>query len=72
MTYRRLFLDLEEVTRLERVHRQVHPAVRHPANPVLACEHPWEDRVSLRTTATRKARSSTACRLDGLARIIHP
>lgn len=54
MEYRRLFLDLREVTRLERVHRQLHQPVRHPANPVLRAEHPWEDRVSLYGTVRRE------------------
>jgi hypothetical protein len=53
MACRRLFLDLQEVTRLERVHRRVHQPVRHPANPVLRAEHPWEDRVSLYGTVRR-------------------
>ncbi|MEW6752266.1 MAG: hypothetical protein AB1505_14985 [Candidatus Latescibacterota bacterium] len=47
MGHRHLFLDMREVTRVERLHRHLHPARRHPANPILRCEHPWEDRVSL-------------------------
>ena len=47
MKHRHLFLDLREVTRLERLHRRVHQAERHPENPILRCEHSWEDRVSL-------------------------
>lgn len=47
MSHRHLFLDLHEVARLERCVRRLHQAERHPANPVLRCEHPWEDRVSL-------------------------
>ena len=47
MTERHLFLDLREVTRIEGLHRRLHQAQRHAANPVLRCEHPWEDRASL-------------------------
>ena len=54
MPHRHLFLDLHEVTRLEGLHRQLHAPHRHSDNPVLTCEHPWEDRVSLYGTVLRE------------------
>lgn len=47
MNHRRLFLDLCEVTRVERLHRRVHQARRHPENPILKGENPWEKLASL-------------------------
>ena len=48
---RRLFLDLRDLTRLENLHRRLHQPRRHPANPVLRGEHPWERMASLYGTA---------------------
>lgn len=53
MSSRRLFLDLRDVTRLERVYRRLHQPRRHPENPILGCDYPWEDRVSLYGTVLR-------------------
>jgi len=47
MGNRRLFLDLHDVTRMERLYRRVHQPLRHPENPVLRAEHPWEAVASL-------------------------
>ena len=47
MANRYLFLDLEDVTRIDRLTRKLHQAERHPANPVLRGESPWERSVSL-------------------------
>lgn len=44
---RRLFLDLHDITRLENLHRRLHQPQRHPQNPVLQGEHPWEKLASL-------------------------
>src|SRR5688572_20638846 len=37
-----LFLDDHIIARKEGVHRSAHQAVRHPTNPVMVREHPWE------------------------------
>lgn len=47
MTHRHLFLDLHDVTRIENMYRRVHQPKRHPANPVLKGENPWEQMASL-------------------------
>jgi len=47
MNHRRLFLDLRDVTRMERLYRRVHQPRRHPENPILRGEHPWESVASL-------------------------
>jgi len=47
MSHRHLFLDLQDVTRIENLHRRVHQPKRHPANPVLKGENPWEQMASL-------------------------
>ena len=47
MQYRQLFLDLHNITRMERLTRRLHQPVRHPENPVLCGEHPWERFASL-------------------------
>lgn len=47
MDYRCLFLDLRDVTRMERLHRRVHQPRRHPENPILKGENPWEKMASL-------------------------
>lgn len=47
MSHRSLFLRLDGVTRIERLHRRVHQPQRHPENPVLRGEHPWETMASL-------------------------
>ena len=47
MQHRQLFLDLHHVTRMERLTRRLHQPERHPANPVLRGEHPWERFASL-------------------------
>ena len=53
MGYRHLFLDLHDVTRMEHLHRRMHAPHRHPNNPVLQGEHPWERFASLYGTALR-------------------
>jgi len=47
MQHRRLFLDLHDITRMERLTRRLHQPERHPENPVLRGEHPWERLASL-------------------------
>jgi len=47
MPHRHLFLDLYDATRIENMYRRMHQPKRHPANPVLRGEHPWEQRASL-------------------------
>ena len=47
MQHRQLFLDLHQITRLERLTRKLHQPKRHPGNPVLRGEHPWERFASL-------------------------
>jgi hypothetical protein len=47
MPHRHLFLDLREATRVERLHRRVHQPRRHPHNPILKGEHPYEQLASL-------------------------
>lgn len=37
-----LFLDDWHIARMDGLTRQAHQAVRHPANPVVIREHPWE------------------------------
>src|SRR5579885_474880 len=37
-----LFVDFDHIESLENVVRTFHPAEKHPANPVLRKEHPWE------------------------------
>ena len=39
---RSLFLDDLHIATMDGLTRRAHPAQRHPANPVLAREHPWE------------------------------
>ncbi len=41
-TRRQLFIDDFVIEGMERVRRSVHPATKHPANPVLRGEKPWE------------------------------
>ena len=53
MPNRQLFLDMREVTRIERLHRRVHQPVRHPGNPILRGENPWEKMASLYGTVLR-------------------
>ncbi len=47
MEHRYLFLDLHHVTRIERLYRRMHQPERHPDNPVLRGENPWESVASL-------------------------
>lgn len=47
MEPRHLFLDLHDLTRIERLHRRVHQPQRHPQNPILRGENPWEAVASL-------------------------
>ena len=53
MPDRKLFLDMREVTRIERLHRRVHQPVRHPENPILRGVNPWEKMASLYGTVLR-------------------
>ncbi len=39
---RQLFLDDALIARLENVTRHVHQAVKHPNNPLIGPDHPWE------------------------------
>ena len=47
MRHRYLFLDLEHVTRTDRLYRRMHQPQRHPGNPILKGENPWEAMASL-------------------------
>ena len=47
MEHRYLFLDLHHITRIERLYRRMHQPQRHPDNPVLRGENPWESVASL-------------------------
>lgn len=44
---RHLFIDDGELTRVERLYRRVHQPSRHPENPVLDGDTPWETHVSV-------------------------
>ncbi len=47
MEHRYLFLDLHHITRIEGLYRQMHQPKRHPENPILRGENPWESVASL-------------------------
>jgi len=47
MPHRQLFLRLDGVTRIDRLHRRLHQPERHPGNPILRGENPWEKVASL-------------------------
>ena len=47
MEFRYLFLDLHHITRIEGLYRRMHQPQRHPENPILRGENPWERVASL-------------------------
>ena len=47
MEHRYLFLDLHDITRIEGLYRKMHQPQRHPENPILRGENPWESVASL-------------------------
>ncbi|MBI1928880.1 hypothetical protein HYR99_32125 [Candidatus Poribacteria bacterium] len=47
MQHRYLFLDLHHITRIEGLYRRMHQPRRHPENPILRGENPWETVASL-------------------------
>jgi hypothetical protein len=47
MEHRYLFLDLHHITRIEGLYRRMHQPQRHPDNPILQGENPWESIASL-------------------------
>ena len=47
MEHRYLFLDLHDITRIEGLYRKMHQPQRHPENPILQGENPWESVASL-------------------------
>ena len=47
MKHRYLFLDLYHITRIDRLYRKIHQPERHPENPILEGENPWETFASL-------------------------
>lgn len=47
MGHRRLFLRLDDITRIDRLHRRLHQPERHPGNPILSGDNPWEKVASL-------------------------
>ena len=51
MEHRYLFLDLHHITRIEGLYRRMHQPKRHPDNPILRGENPWESVASLYGTA---------------------
>jgi len=42
MKNRCLFLNLDHITRMNRLYRRGHQPQRHPENPILKGESPWE------------------------------
>ena len=42
MQHRCLFLNLDHITRMDRLYRRIHQPQRHPKNPILKGENPWE------------------------------
>ena len=76
MEHRQLFLDLQHVTRIERLYRRMHQPQRHPKNPVLRGEHPWESVASLYGTVLYDPQNSlfkmwylTGPYVDGMVKI---
>lgn len=74
--FRHLFLDLHDITRMERLHRRVHQPARHAANPVLTGENPWERFASLYGTVLYDEREKlfrmwylTGPQADGMVRV---
>lgn len=59
MSYRYLFLDLHHITRIERLDRRMHQPQRHPENPILRGENPWESMASLYGTVLHDPREAT-------------
>ena len=47
MGHRYLFLDLHHITRIEGLYRRMRQPQRHPENPILRGENPWESVASL-------------------------
>ncbi len=47
MEFRYLFLDLQHITRIGGLYRRMHQPQRHPENPILRGENPWERVASL-------------------------
>lgn len=47
MTHRQLFLDSDNVGTIDGLRRTMHHPQRHPANPVVRPDQPWEDAVSV-------------------------
>jgi hypothetical protein len=47
MEHRYLFLDMHNITRIEGLYRRMHQPQRHPENPILRGENPWESIASL-------------------------
>jgi len=47
MEHRYLFLDMHHITRIEGLYRRMHQPERHPENPILRGENPWESVASL-------------------------
>ncbi len=47
MEHRYLFLDLHHIARIEGLYRRMHQPQRHPENPILRGENPWESVASL-------------------------
>ena len=58
MEHRHLFLDLHDLTRVERLHRRVHQPQRHADNPILRGDNPWETVASLYGTVLYDAAES--------------
>ena len=76
MEHRYLFLDLHHVTRIERLYRRMPQPQRHPENPVLRGEHPWERVASLYGTVLYDPQDSrfkmwylTGPYVDGMVKI---
>ena len=47
MQHRCLFLNLDHITRMDRLYRRIHQPQRHPKNPILKGLNPWETVASL-------------------------
>ena len=76
MEHRYLFLDLQHVTRIERLYRRIHQPQRHPNNPILRGENPWESVASLYGTVLYDPQDSrfkmwylTGPYVDGMVKI---
>ena len=76
MEHRYLFLDLQHITRIDGLYRRMHQPQRHPNNPILRGENPWESIASLYGTVLYDPENSlfkmwylTGPYADGMVRV---